>query len=271
MRNLILTLIIWIICFSAIVVGASMSYKLWKYRGEDITISFTDVEGLVPNQSKIMYKGAEIGTVKEILLDVQTGNPVIYARINHYVKPMLGENSIFWVVRPELGVGAINHLSAISTGDYIGVYPVPGKFSTAFKGRDNAPIDDEYDAGLRIILKAASADGIDAGSPVLYKDLQIGEVGEMGLSKDKKYVVMNIYINKPYVDVIRKCSYFGNVSGFHADIHIFGGSKIGLNSLRTLVKGGVSVVTPNFHSSPAAHDDVYVLLNRDQFAERQDQ
>lgn len=270
MRDLILTLIIWIICFTAITVGVSMSYKIYKHRGKDVYITFEDVSGLVPTQSKVMFRGAEIGTVNDITLDLKTGYPVVKARIVQYFLPMLGKDSNFWIVRPEFGIGEIQNLSAISTGDYISVNPVPGQFVNHFIGLDESPVEDQYEAGLKIVLKADSAEGVDIGSSVLYRDLEIGLVGDMGLSKDKKSVLITLYIDKPYVNVIRKNSYFGNVSGFHASIHIFGGSEIGLNSLRTLVKGGITVVTPNFVCPVAKNGETFIMLNRKQFEEKQE-
>lgn len=270
MRNLILTLIIWIICFTAITIGASLTYKWYRHLGKDIYLNFTDVSGLVPHQSKIMYRGVEIGDVLEIDLNPHTGYPRIKARITQQATRIIGKDSQFWVVRPEFGLGSISNLSTISTGDYIAVHPVPGKFVHEYNGLDEAPVDHEFSSGLRLILKATSAAGIDIGSGVLYHDMQIGEVGTMGLSADRKYILITIYIDKKYVDVIRKNSYFGNISGFHADIHIFGGSKITLNSLRTLVKGGIKVETPNLKGAPVKNDEVFKMLDRDELKELED-
>lgn len=270
MRNLILTLIIWTICFVAITIGVSLTYKWYKTLGADIYISFKDVAGLVPNQSKIMYRGAEIGTVETITLDLKTNYPIVKARINKQSKAMLGKGSLFWIVRPEFSLGEISNLSTIATGDYITLHPEPGEFTTNFIGLDDAPVENKFKAGLKILLRASSAAGIEVGSGVLYKDFQIGEVGEMGLSADKKFVLITIYIDKPYMNVIKRNSYFGNVSGFYADIHIFGGSKIILDSLRTLVSGGIKVVTPNLDAPTVKDGCSFTLLTREQLKELED-
>lgn len=47
-------------------------------------------------------------------------------------------------------------------------------------------------------------------------------------------------------------------------IHLFSGSKVTLNSLRTLVRGGIKVETPNLNSPPANSGDEYKLLSREQ-------
>lgn len=264
MRSLILTLVIWTICFTAIVIGVSLTYKWYRQSGTDVRIHFKDVSGLVPHQSKIMYMGVEIGTVRQIGLDPTTRMPQIVARINKDFIPILGKHSKFWIVRPEFTLGGINNLSAVSTGDYIAVFPVTGEFKEDFIGVEEAPVDNEFGNGLNIVLKATSAQGIDIGSDVLYHDLRIGEVGEMGLADDGRHILVTIFIDPLYSRVIRKSSYFGNVSGFYADIHLFTGSKITLNSIRTLVKGGIKVETPNLNSPQAHAGDVFKLLSRDE-------
>lgn len=269
MRNLILTLIIWTICFTAITVGVSLSYKWYRHMGTDISIHFHDVSGLVPNQSKVMYLGVQIGSVNKIDLD-ENGIPFVEVRISRSAVPLLGSESKFWIVRPEFNLGGISNLSAISTGDYISVHPVPGKPAFEFWGIEDSPVENEFDAGLRVILKGMSASGIDIGSGVMYHDLQIGEVGEMGLAKDNRNVELTVFIDRKYAHIVRKGSYFGNISGFHADIHIFGGSKITLNSIRTLVKGGIKIESPNLNSPQARDGDIFRLLSRDELNAKED-
>ncbi len=270
MRNLLLTLLIWTICFAAIVLGASMSYKWYRQLGTDVYIHFDNVSGLVPNQSKIMYQGVQVGTINNIEINLETRKPYLIARINKKFMHLLGEESKFWIVSPEFGLGKISNLSAISTGDYVNVFPIPGKPAIEFWGTNDEPVDNELDSGLKIILKGLTAEGIDEGSNVLYHDLIIGKVADMSLAADGRHVLITIFIDRKYARVIRKSTYFGNISGFHADIHLFGGSKITLNSIRTLVQGGIKVETPNFRCPLAKDGEVFKLLNRDELSAREE-
>ncbi len=265
MRNLILTLMIWIICFTAITFGISLTYSWYKNSGKDIYINFKDVAGLIPNQSKIMYLGVVIGKVVDMKLDDDTMLPIVKARISRRSANIIGKNSEFWIVRPELSLGSVRNLGAIATGDYIAVNPIKGDFSKTFIGLDADPVDEQFEDGLRIILKSETAAGIEVGSAVLYRDVQIGEVGNMDLSKDRRNVLIKIYIDDAYNNVIRKNSYFVNISGFHASIHLFGGSEISLNSIRTLIKGGITVITPDMKSNSAREGDMFKLLTQEQY------
>lgn len=267
MRNLILTLMIWIVCFTAITVGASLSYSWYKNRGENMTIRFKNVDGLVPNQSKVVYKGVQIGSVTDIKIDLTNGDPVIAVRIDKEPAKIIGKKSSFWIVRPEIGLGEIRNLSAIATGDYIEVNPVPGDKPEFFVGLNDDPVQEKFENSLKIVLKTNSAAGLAVGSDVLYRDFKIGQIGEMELSKDKRFILLNVYIDQKYSQVVRKNSYFANISGFHASLHIFGGSEISLNSLNTLINGGITVTTPNFHAPAARNNDVYTLLTKQEQAE----
>ena len=270
MRNLILTLIIWIICFTAIVAGSSLTYKWYRQLGTDIYISFNDVSGLVPNQSKVLYHGVQIGSVNDIDLDPESGKPRIKVRMNKQSMKIIGKDSKFWVVRPEFSLGSVHNLSTISTGDYVDVFPVAGPPAVSFVGLNEMPVEHKFSSGLKITLKATNIAGIEIGTGVLYNELEIGEVGEMSLAADGRTILLTVYIDKPYARVVRKGSIFGNVSGFHADIHIFGGSKITLNSVRTLIRGGIKLITPNINASPAKNGDTFRLLTRDQLVEYED-
>ena len=264
MRNLILTLIIWIICFTAITAGASLTYIWYSNRGQDIKIHFQNVEGLLPKQSKIMYLGVQIGNVTDIHLNLKSDLPTVHARITKRALKLLGNKSKFWIVRPEVDLGAIRNQGTIASGNYIGFSPAPGSLCTEFTALEEAPIEDKFGLGLRLTLQAQSAAGLEIGSAILYRDFQIGEISDMELSLDKRFVLVKIFIQAQYANVIRKDSYFANVSGFHASIHLLSGSEIGMNSFKSLIKGAITVTTPNLGSPLAKNEQVFNLLTTEQ-------
>lgn len=267
MRNLILTLIIWIISFTAITAGISLTYTWYKDRGEDITISFENVEGLVPNKSKIIYLGVQVGTIQTIKLHSKTGLPLVTARVSKQSAKLLGPKSSFWIVRPELALDGIRNLGTIASGNYIGVHPVKGEVTRGFIGLEDAPTANKSGGGLHLILKANSVEGIEIGSAILYRGLKIGQVDKMSLHSDHKSVLVQLYIDNDFVNVIRKNSHFGNISGFHARLHLFGGSEIHMNSFRTLVNGAIEVITPHFNEPKIKSNDIFPLLAEDQLTE----
>lgn len=261
---------IWTICFAAITVGATLTYEWYRQQGFDIQIKFDEVDGLIPNQSKIMYRGVQVGSVNEIRFDLETEKPIVHARLTKDISKMLGEDSKFWIVRAELGLGNVNNLSTIATGDYIALDPIKGKPSKNFIALHDQPPDELLAAGLRLRLNASTVSGLEVGSSILYRGLKIGEIGDMSLSKDKKYIRITIFVDKKYGGVIRRSSYFSNISGFHANLRVFGTSHIGMDSLRTVINGGIQVTTPNMGAAPARYDDTFCLLTPEQIEEMED-
>lgn len=265
MRNLLLTLLIWIIAFASITAGAAMTYSWYRERGPQIKIVFQNASGLVPNKSKIIYRGVQVGNITAISLDQKYEGVTVVARMTRQAGELLGHESKFWIVQPEFGLDKISNLSAIATGDYIEMEPVKGKFSTEFVGLKQPPSDHpRLASGLRLIVRASNLGGINDDSPILYRGFQIGNVWDIELSKDKKNLDIIIYIYEEYGDLVRKSSYFTNVSGFHADIHIFGTSRIGMDSLSTLIRGGINLTTPSLNGPLAKEDDVYRLISAEQ-------
>lgn len=271
MRHLLLTLTIWAVCFTVITAGAAMTYVWYKDRGPEIKILFQNARGLIPNRSKIMYRGVQVGTITATRLDRKFDGVKVIARMTKQVVALMGPGTKFWIVQPEFGLDRVSNLSAIATGDYIEMDPAKGNFVSEYVGLKQPPADHPHlGDGLKLILKAANISGINNDSPILYRGFQIGNVWDIDLSKDKKDVNITIYIYDEYSDVIRKNSYFGNISGLHADIQIFGTSQISMESLSTLVRGGINVYTPNLSGALAKEGDVFKMLSAEQLQALQD-
>jgi paraquat-inducible protein B len=82
----------------------------------------------------------------------------------------------------------------------------------------------------------------------------------MGLTANKRAIKITVFIYPQYASVVRRSSYFANVSGVHANIHLFGGSHVDLDSLRTVMRGGIAVHTANLSAEAAKNGDVFGVL-----------
>ncbi|MEZ6840441.1 MlaD family protein, partial [Pseudomonas aeruginosa] len=97
--------------------------------------------------------------------------------------------------------------------------------------------------GLHLTLKADRLGSLEQGSPVFYRQIQVGQVKSFQLGDDQRTIEIKVHIEPAYADLVRKHTRFWNASG----ISISGGLsgfKVHSESLLTLVAGGIAFSTP---------------------------
>src|SRR5438132_11336549 len=80
------------------------------FSGPTITIYFSSVEGLEEENSFVRYRGANIGAIKSIKLAPDKKYVAVKAKLDYSASDVARQGSIFWMVQPELKVGAISGL-----------------------------------------------------------------------------------------------------------------------------------------------------------------
>ncbi|HGG60964.1 MAG TPA: MCE family protein [Gammaproteobacteria bacterium] len=129
-----------------------------------------------------------------------------------------------------------------------------------FVGLDRAPEIDSSSRGKRFLLRASTLGSLDIGSPVYYRQIQVGEVTRYSLADDGKSVEVQIFIHQPYARLVHSNSRFWNASGFNVKLDT-DGIKADLESMTALLSGGVAFDTPDDlkHSKPAKDNTVFTL------------
>ena len=82
------------------------------------------------------------------------------------------------------------------------------------------------------------------GSSILYRGVPIGTIISIDLSDDATSVHAEAIIREPFVTLARANSRFYQAGAFDLDIGL-GGINARLDSLETLIVGGVALVTPD--------------------------
>lgn len=244
MKHFLITLFIWIICFVAITGASIMTYHWYENRGGEIVVSFQDASGLVPTQTKLFYRGVSAGTVKAINLDTKNDKALVSIRLTKEAEKMIGKDSAFWIVEPEIGFSGISNLNTIASGIYIEVAPVKGDFSATFKGMDQAPLDPKISNGLNIVLDSANAEGLDVKAPVLFKGVKVGEITKVDISPDGANAVINASIYAPYAGFVKTGSVFWITDAVTANINLFGQSNVDIEPLKAVLTGSISFTSP---------------------------
>jgi paraquat-inducible protein B len=227
------------------------------FAGPTITIYFQDADGLQEENSTVKYRGVEIGQIQTLNLANKDGEVAVKARLRHSAAGVARQGSIFWIVRPQVKLGAISGLQTIVSGNYVTVQPGNGNPTNVFLGAEEAPIQPEK--GIILTLLADDLSGIEKQSEVFYRGIQVGEVLDFHLDQNARYVVVQVRIKDNYAPLVRADSQFWNAGGINAHLGLFHGLDISAESAQTLVSGGIAFATPEDYGPPATNGSVYLL------------
>lgn len=245
--------IIWLLPLVALAITLWLGFQAYQNKGTTITVEFDNGSGIQANKTPVMYKGISIGKVTDLTLDKKTRNVIAILDIEKEAVPYLGKNSMFWLVSPKVSLAGITGLETIVSGVYISVEPVDGPSGREFKALKEAPSLLDNAPGLHLTLKAEKLGSLDKGSPIYYKQLQVGEVINYQLAKDKKSVNIKILVNKPYENLVNNHTRFWNASGLTITGG-FSGFKVHADSLVSLISGGIAFDNPEHQDTDDKFD-----------------
>ena len=223
-----------------------------------VTIIFDDVEGLQEDFSKIVYKGANIGKVKKISLN-KNQKVEVKVIIDKDFKEFAKDETIFYLKKPRISLQEVANVGSTVMAVNIGVIKSQnGEYQTKFIGSDKEPSVNSH-LGTIIKVEDKTASSVNVDSPIYYKNVQIGKVLKVDLSSDASKVVIDCLIYDKYTKFVRTNSEFYDISGFEMEFSIFSGSKIESNTITSIIKGGLVVVTPYEYKEIVSSNDRFIL------------
>lgn len=248
--------VIWIIPLIAALIGGLLVYRTLYERGPEVEISFKTADGITPGKTMVRYLAVGIGSVEDVEVAADGKHVIVTARIVPSEKPGLVKGARFWVVRPRVGPTGISGLGTLVSGAYIGFDPGPrgAKPARSFEGLPRPPLDLDEDDSLRIQLESGNLGGVGDGSPVYYREVEVGHTDQYQLSEDGKQVTIYASVRKEYASLVRRNTHFYKVGGFRASASLSKGLSVEMESLRSVVSGGVAFETPG-RWGPAVEDD----------------
>jgi paraquat-inducible protein B len=236
-----------------------------------ITITFKSAAGLEAGKTKIKYKEVELGQVDSIELDDELSHVIVKAELVKKAENFLSENTRFWVVRARVAAGGVSGLGTLFSGAYIGLDPgKPGKSATHFQGLQIPPVVTTDLPGSHFVLRAASLGSLHIEDPVYFRRFEVGQVVSYQLEEDGQAVTIEVFINDPHHELVRKNTRFWNASGLDVAIDAEG-IRVDTESFVTLIVGGIAFDTPVGQQAgdPAEENHVFKLYkNRESISEK---
>jgi paraquat-inducible protein B len=132
----------------------------------------------------------------------------------------------------------------------------------AFAGLTQPPFAQPGGAGLAVKLVADQLGSVKNGDKLYYREVAVGRVSGYELSAAADNVIIHAEIAPQYAHLVRKNSVFWNASGISIHAGLFSGAQINLESLQSLLAGGIAFYTPEHEPSgrPAGNGETFKLF-----------
>ena len=254
--------IVWLIPLVAGAIAIWLGYTTLQQRGPTITITFANAEGLEAGKTKVKYKEVEVGLVDTVTISEDLSRIDVTVSMVKGAEHYLNEDTKFWIVRPRIGAGGVSGLGTLVSGAYVAVDPGKGKPTRSFTGLEEPPPINSDVAGRRFQLSATKLGSVSRGSPVYYRNIQVGQVLAYKLADDNESLTIDIFVAAPHDRLVRANSRFWNASGFDVSLGAEGVS-VSVELLQALLAGGISFDTPAIGQpgEPAAAGTVFPLFD----------
>ncbi|WP_158258308.1 PqiB family protein [Rhodopila globiformis] len=237
--------LIWLIPIVTLLIGAWLAWDTFSRRGPTITITFDSGEGLQAGQSHIKHKDVVLGLVTDVQLSPDGSHVTVTAEMNRQAIPFLTDQTRFWVVTPRLFAGQISGLDTLISGAYIELLPGPehGRLATSFAGLETPPVLTSNEPGRTFLLHASKVGSVSVGSPVFFRDLNVGTVLGWDVGHMVEQVTIHAFVRAPYDSYVHDGSRFWNASGVSVKLGAQG-VQVEMESVKALLLGGVAFDTP---------------------------
>ncbi|QLG93127.1 MCE family protein [Pseudomonas yamanorum] len=247
--------LVWLVPIVAALIGLSMVVHKAMSVGPQIVVTFLTAEGLEANKTQVKYKNVVIGKVTSIALSGDRAHIDATIELDQSAAAFTKRDTRFWVVRPHIGAGGVSGVDTLLSGAFIGADPGEAKDTEDnFVGLESPPAITFGQKGKRFTLHTADLGSLDIGSAVYYRRIQVGQVVSYQLASGGKGVDVDIFVNAPNDQYVRKDSRFWNASGVDVSLGA-NGLKVNTQSVASILAGGVAFIEPNYSVDKSLADE----------------
>ncbi len=234
---------VWFIPLGALALALWLVGRAWFASGIEIQIVFERGHGIAPGHS-IRHRGIVVGEVHEVRLNESGDGVEVRARLRRDAAALARAGSRFWLVRPEIGLSRIAGLETIVGARYMAVKPGRGAMQRRFVGLESPPIVEDRTAGdLELTIELDRRGSVSAGSPVTYRQVQVGVVERVSLASDAGSVEATVLIEAQFAPLICEGTRFWDAGGIEVGVGLKGVTAA-VDSAELLLRGGVALATP---------------------------
>lgn len=257
---------IWIVPFIAMLIAGWLAFQYFAQLGPEIRIVFPKNEGLQAGQSQIKYRDVPVGTVKKIELQEDGDGVVVVARMDKNIKKYLNDDTKFWIVKPEVGLGGVSGLDTLISGTYIKMYrskeTIAKKgFREEFQGLSRAY--KQTGDGEFFQLNAPFSYNIVKDTPVYFKNIEVGQVEHVTIAPNGKSINFVVFIENEYAAYVHEDSKFWVMSALDVG---FSNGRLDVNiaPITHLVQGGIAFSSTGEKRKAKVRDNFVFTLHKNE-------
>ena len=205
---------IWVLPLVALAIGAWLAWRAFDQAGVDIQVRFESGDGIQANKTEVLYKGISVGKVTDLHVSKDIKGVVATIEIKKEAQEYLSKDTRFWLVkracfpgwRHRPGNPGLRRLHRGRSGEgregRTLLHRVEGAATPFRQAARPAPDPQGRSPGL-----------LEQGSPVFYRQIQVGQVKSFQLGDDQRTIEIKVHIEPAYADLVRKHTRFWNASG----------------------------------------------------------
>lgn len=255
--------LVWLVPFVALLVAGSLFVRTVLLVGPRIEIEFASADGVEPGKTDVRYKEVVVGRVEAVSLRGDRKRVIATVRLNRAAAGLAVQDTLFWVVRPRIGAGAISGLGTLLSGAYIGTDAGTSTESReSFVGLEVPPFVLRGEPGSVFVLRADDLGSLEVGSPVFYRRTRVGRVVGYALDPAVDELSVRIFVEAPYQTLVTPQARFWNASGVDLQLNA-SGLTLNTQTLASVLAGGLAFEIPPDapKALPAPAGTSFVLFN----------
>ncbi|WP_312268991.1 intermembrane transport protein PqiB [Pseudescherichia sp.] len=236
---------VWIFPIVTALIGAWILFYHYSHQGPEVTLITTNAEGIEAGKTTIKSRSIDVGVVESATLTDDLTHVEIKARLNADMQKLLHGDTVFWVVKPQVGREGISGLGTLLSGAYIELQPgTKGGVRDDYQLLDSPPLAPPDAKGIRVVLDSKKAGQLAPGDPVLFRGYRVGSVETSVFDPQKRTMSYQLFINAPNDRLVTSNVRFWKDSGIAVDL-TSAGMRVEMGALTTLFGGGVSFDVPD--------------------------
>ncbi len=235
--------------------------------------------GSIAQGTPVFHRNLRAGEVEHYELG-ERGEPIrIYIVIDEDFAPRVREGSLFWNasgIEAHIGLDGVDirteGITAVLSGGI--AFSTPEGSSPESETGTSFPLHAGVDAAQKaqlrsesLELRIESRDGKDLadGTPIYYRNIQIGHIGESWITPDAQAVRAEVFIKPRFSPLMKEGTRFYKTSGIDVSLGL-DGLEVRSGPLRSIVSGGISIATPESSEMTAASLHLFALHEEPEIA-----